>query len=266
VYVCEHEIETIRKEANVSTLAAPPPERLLFGDKRPSIILVQDIPVTTDLLAESLEFDRFAVTHVPTAEEAQRAMLEQSPDIAVIDMALSGMTGLDLIQGIRESGRDASWDAQLPVMALCRSEDDQMPIRAIERGADDAMRDPFHYPELVARLSALLTRGRGTSPSFLRAGPLEIDRLGFRARLNGRPIPLSAKEFGLLVALARDPRRVITKDELLRHVWGYRSAVRTRTVDTHASRLRRKLSEIDPTARMVTNVWGIGYRLFSLDD
>ena len=251
----------------MSTLAAPPPERTLQSHNSPSIMLVQDVPITTDLLAESLEFDRFVVSRVPTAEEAQREMHERPPELAVIDMALSGMTGLDLIQAIRESGRDAAWDAHLPVMALCRGEDDQMPIRAIERGADDAMRVPFHYPELVTRLSALLARSRGTSrSSLLRAGPLEVDRLAMRARLNGQPLALSAKEFGLLVALARDPRRVITKDELLRHVWGYRSAVRTRTVDTHASRLRRKLAEIDPGLRLVTNVWGIGYRLLSLDD
>jgi DNA-binding response OmpR family regulator len=251
----------------VSTLAAPPIERSLPGAGRPSIILVQDIPVTTDLLAESLEFDRFQVSPVPTAEEARRVMLDDPPDLALIDMALSGMTGLDLIQVIREAGRDAAWDVHLPVVALCREDDDQMPIRAIERGADDAMRVPFHYPELLARLSALLARSRGTSrTSFLRAGPLEIDRLAIRARLNGRPLTLSAKEFGLLVALARDPRRVITKDELLRQVWGYRSAVRTRTVDTHACRLRRKLAAVDPSLQLVTNVWGIGYRLLSLDD
>ena len=252
----------------MTTLTAPPPtERPLQDTESPSIILVQDIPVTTDLLAESLEFDRFQVSVAATAEEAKRAMIDDPPDLAIIDMALSGMTGLDLIQAIREAGRDAEWDVHLPVMALCREDDDQMPIRAIERGADDAMRVPLHYPELLARLSALLVRSRGASrTSSLRAGPVEIDRLAIRARLNGRPLSLSAKEFGLLVALARDPRRVITKDELLRHVWGYRSAVRTRTVDTHACRLRRKLAEVDPSLHLVTNVWGIGYRLLSLDD
>jgi DNA-binding response OmpR family regulator len=99
----------------------------------------------------------------------------------------------------------------------------------------------------------------------VRVGPIAIDRNARRASVAERPLELSAKEFGLLLALARDPGRVHTKQELLRDVWGYASHGRTRTVDSHASRLRRKLAAAGAPERYVTNVWGIGYRLLADD-
>ena len=99
----------------------------------------------------------------------------------------------------------------------------------------------------------------------VRVGALRIDRHGHVATLGGRRLDLSAKEFALLDHLARDPNRVVTKTELLRDVWGYRSAGRTRTVDSHASRLRRKLAAQGGAERWVVNIWGIGYRLLPED-
>ena len=135
-------------------------------------------------------------------------------------------------------------------------------VRAIEQGADDHLGRPFHYAELVARLRGMMRRCCGeTVLDQLRVGELLVDRRARSALVNGRPVGLSAKEFALLDALARDPRRVHTKAELLRDVWGYRSAGRTRTVDSHASRLRRKLQVCGAGERFVANVWGVGYRL-----
>lgn len=254
----------------MSTLAVRPPAPAAAHsahDDLARVLLVQDIPVATELLAESLEFDRFVVERAATGEEARRILFERPPSMLLVDLALSGMTGLDLIELVREGAHGSPWDAHLPVVALCRGSDALMPLRAIERGADDALRMPFHYPELVARVTALLRRARGAStPSMIHAGPITIDRLALTASLHGCELGLSAKEFNLLAALARDPKRVLTKDELLRRVWGYSTAVRTRTIDTHASRLRRKLAEVDPTVRMVCNVWGVGYRLLPFDE
>ncbi|WP_217913094.1 winged helix-turn-helix domain-containing protein [Miltoncostaea marina] len=121
---------------------------------------------------------------------------------------------------------------------------------------------PFHYPEVLARVAALVRRARGaTMRQELRVGALVIDRHARTATLGGRALELSGKEFALLEALAREPNRVMTKAELLRDVWGYRAAARTRTVDSHASRLRRKLADGAGGGRWVVNVWGIGYRL-----
>ena len=125
---------------------------------------------------------------------------------------------------------------------------------------------PLSYPELLARLHARLRRAGGQAAgAALCVGALRVDPRSRQATVEGRPVDLSTKEFALLVALARDPERVVAKRELLRDVWGYAGAARTRTVDSHASRLRRKLLEAGAPERYVTNVWGVGYRLLPRD-
>ncbi|MGN6170662.1 MAG: response regulator transcription factor, partial [Solirubrobacteraceae bacterium] len=125
---------------------------------------------------------------------------------------------------------------------------------------NDAKGKPFSYPELQARVAALLRRGeRRTGPGRMRIGSLELDPLARQVWLHGEEVKLSKKEYALLRALAGDPTRVFTREELLRGVWGYRSMGITRTLDSHASRLRRKLSVAGD--RFVVNVWGVGYRL-----
>ena len=122
------------------------------------------------------------------------------------------------------------------------------------------MGKPFHYPELVARIGAVLERARGRRrQGTMQIGGLRIDPSSRDVLLAGRKIELSAKEFQLLCALASEPTRVFTKEELLRDVWGYQLMGSTRTLDSHASRLRRKLG--DSGRRWIVNVWGVGYRL-----
>jgi DNA-binding response OmpR family regulator len=119
---------------------------------------------------------------------------------------------------------------------------------------------PFHYPELAARIGAVLRRSRGRrDQGVLQVGELRIDPVAREVTLDGRDIELSAKEFALLRKLAEEPTRVFTKEELLRDVWGFKLMGSTRTLDSHASRLRRKLT--DSGRRWIVNVWGIGYRL-----
>ena len=184
------------------------------------------------------------------------------PDAAVVDVGLPGMSGLELVSRIREGGVAAEWDAGMPILLISADAGPFSVVRGIDRGADDFVAKPFHYPEILARLGALIRRSRGaTVREEIRVGPLTIDRHSRRASIGGRALDLSAKEFALLAALAKDPTRVLTKGELLRDVWGYRAAARTRTVDSHASRLRRKLASQGGGERWVVNVWGIGYRL-----
>jgi DNA-binding response OmpR family regulator len=133
-------------------------------------------------------------------------------------------------------------------------------IRGLTRGADDYVCKPFSYPELVARLRCVLRRSSGRRlRGLVRVGDLTIDPATRSVRLSGEAVELSAKEFGLLYALASDPERVHPKSELLRDVWGYLAAGTTRTVDTHACRLRRKLA--GGGRQWIVNVRGIGYRL-----
>jgi DNA-binding response OmpR family regulator len=132
--------------------------------------------------------------------------------------------------------------------------------RALERGADDFLSRPFLYDELLARIRAVLRRTAPVVPDLVHVGSLEIDRPTRRVSVGGRRIDLPAKEYELLLKLASEPKRVFTKEELLREVWGFRSIGKTRTLDSHASRLRRKLAR-GGGEPFVVNVWGVGYRL-----
>ena len=231
-----------------------------------SVLVVDDEPGIRAFLQQSLTVDRYSVTTAETGEEAIERLAHELSDIALVDVVLPGMSGLDLVEVIREGGPDAPWDAAMPVVLLSGLADPHSPVRGLERGADDYLAKPFHYPELLARMGGLLRRTRGpVARGTLRVGPLLIDRQGRRARLYDQALELSMKEFDLLVALATSPFRVVTKQELLRDVWGYVGSARTRTVDSHASRLRCKLTNLGRGQSFVTNIWGVGYRLLSDD-
>jgi len=149
----------------------------------------------------------------------------------------------------------------VPVIVLGDPDSDAVDcVRALESGCDDFVPRPFAYEELLARIRAVLRRAAPPEREVLRAGAIEVDRATRRVRVAGRPVALAGKEFELLAKLIGDPERVFTKEELLRDVWGFRSLGRTRTLDSHASRLRRKLTA-HGDGPFVTNVWGVGYRL-----
>ncbi len=144
-----------------------------------------------------------------------------------------------------------------PVIVLGDA-DPALRVRALER-CDDYLSRPFVYEELVARIHAVLRR-RPPRRELIELGELAIDRAARRVLARGREVTLAAKEFALLVKLASDPERVFTREQLLRDVWGYRTVVATRTLESHASRVRCKLAEAGLPGYVV-NVWGVGYKL-----
>ena len=149
----------------------------------------------------------------------------------------------------------------VPVIVIGEPDSDSVDrVRALERGCDDFVQRPFAYEELLARIRAVLRRTAPPEHAVLRAGPIEADRTTRRVTVGGRRAALAGKEYELLLKLMTDPERVFTKEELLRDVWGFRSLGRTRTLDSHASRLRRKL-QTAAEGPFVLNVWGVGYRL-----
>jgi DNA-binding response OmpR family regulator len=155
------------------------------------------------------------------------------------------------------------WIEHAPVIVLGREEGGSVDcIHALRRGCDDYVARPFEYQELVERIRAVLRRALPRETEVVEAPPVRIDTRTRDARVAGRRLQLAQKEYELLLRLAREPDRVFTKAELLRDVWGYRVVGRTRTLDSHASRLRRKLREAGATVELVDNVWGVGYRLF----
>ncbi|HEY6067923.1 MAG TPA: response regulator transcription factor [Gaiellaceae bacterium] len=149
----------------------------------------------------------------------------------------------------------------VPVIVLGEPESDLVDrVRALERGCDDFLARPFAYEELLARIRAVLRRASPAGHETRRAGPIVADLASRCVKLDGLPVVLAGKEYELLLKLMTDPARVFTKEQLLREVWGFRSLGRTRTLDSHASRLRRKLAAVGP-GTFVVNVWGVGYRL-----
>jgi DNA-binding response OmpR family regulator len=149
----------------------------------------------------------------------------------------------------------------VPVIVLGQPESDTVDrVRALERGCDDFLVRPFAYEELLARIRAVLRRTAPPPHEVRRAGPITADLATRRVTVGESAVSLAGKEYELLLKLLTDPTRVFTKDQLLREVWGFRSLGRTRTLDSHASRLRRKLAAAGAGPVMI-NVWGVGYRL-----
>lgn len=157
------------------------------------------------------------------------------------------------------------WRDHVPVIVLGRPEADAVDrVHAFRRGCDDYVGSPFDYAELVERIRAVVRRARPAPATVVSAETLFVDRATREVRVRAARISLSQKEYELLLKLAEEPRRVFTKAELLRDVWHYQASARTRTLDAHASRLRRKLRDADPGTPFVENVWGVGYRLLGV--
>jgi DNA-binding response OmpR family regulator len=225
-----------------------------------TVLVCEDDDPTRELLCDHLTADRYRALPAPSASDALRLCGYNQPDLMLLDLGLPDAGGIDVLRQIRAAdGAADRFDPELPVIVLSGRTSEADRLRGFEAGADDYLGKPFHYPELLARVSAVLRRRVGRRAGPIRVGELVIDPVTRRVRVGERQVELANKEFVLLRTLASEPHRVFTKDELLRDVWGFKSMGRTRTLDSHASRLRRKL---DPDGvRYVFNCWGVGYRL-----
>jgi DNA-binding response OmpR family regulator len=225
-----------------------------------TVVVCEDDEATLELLCDHLTADRFSALPAPSASDALRLCRYKQPDLLLLDLVLPDAAGLDVLREIREADGVASrFDPRLPVIVVTGRGADHDRVRGLEAGADDYLVKPFHYPELRARIAAVLRRAREQREGPCRVGEIVIDPARRKVWVAGEEVELSNKEFSLLRMLATDPHRVFSKAELLEEVWGYRTPARTRTLDSHASRLRRKL---DPeNGRFVVNCWGVGYRL-----
>ena len=225
------------------------------------MLVVEDDERTQAFLCDQLAADGYRVAAAAGVGEGLRAIEVRRPDAVVLDLVLADGHGLELLDRVRAAdGVGSRIDPDTPVIVLTGRSGEADRVRGLLRGADDYVCKPFSYAELLARLRSVLRRASGRQlRGLVRVGDLTVDPGTRSVRLAGRGVRVSAKEFALLQALATDPDRVHPKAELLRNVWGYRTPGATRTVDTHACRLRRKLS-VDGR-RYVVNVRGVGYRL-----
>lgn len=234
-----------------------------------TILIVGADRAARAFLGDNLTADEYEILEAGALASARELLTHSPVDLLVLDRELPDGDGLELLRLIRESGQlVAQIDCDLPVIVLA---DDVSPlerIRGFERGCDDYLnRGELSYTELRARIAALLRRRRQPAVvARVRVGTLEIDALARQAWVGGVAVPLASKEFSLLLTLAREPGRVFKRAELMASVWGWSdggaTAQRTRTLDSHASRLRRKLSA--QGAAYVLNVWGVGYKLIDV--
>ena len=217
-------------------------------------MVVEDEKEIRDLVRYNLERAGFRVATAADGEQALEEIFASRPDALVLDLMLPGRNGLEVLRELR--GEAAT--RELPVLLLTARGAEMDKLLGFDHGADDYLTKPFSPRELVARLQALLRRSRpAPAETVLESGGLRIDEAAREAAFEGRALTLTAREFDLLRFFARNPGRVLAREELLRKVWGYDYLGETRTVDVHVRRLRQKLGAEPPP---IETVLGAGYK------
>ncbi len=221
-----------------------------------SILIVDDEPKILRLVADYLEAAGFAVVTARSGDEAVMRARTEAPDLVVLDLGLPGMDGLDVTRAIRRSG-------DLPIIMLTARDDETDRIIGLELGADDYVTKPFSPRELVARVRAVLRRHGGSADEqlLLRAGDLVLDVPRMRVTRGSDQVELTATEFALLAAMARQPGRVFTRSQLLDAIHGVAFEAYERAIDAHVKNIRRKLEPQPRSPRHLLTVHGVGYRL-----
>ena len=224
------------------------------------ILLVEDDRTTRTFLAGQLAADGYEILIAHGRRHALQLLAAHQPQLVLADVNGETLGLLDAVRG--GDGLAGAIDPDTPMIVLSGRADELERVRVFDRGGDDVVTKPFSYPELRGRIRVLLRRVYERSPAEVsRVGSLTISRSAREVRVGGRRVDLAPKEYELLVTLADEPTRVFTREELLRSIWGYETFGRTRTLDSHATRLRQKLAAAEPARRLVINVWSIGYRL-----
>lgn len=224
-----------------------------------SILVVEDNPLLAAGIRSNLEYEGYDVTVASTGRDALRLAQNGDFSLILLDLMLPDIDGFRVLRESREHG------VETPVLILTALGEEADKVRGFRFGADDYVTKPFGLMELMARVAALLRRNRGVplraSSSVVRFGTVEMDCAARVVVRDGEVVPLRPKEYDLLLALVRREERVVSRESLLREVWGYGDDVQSRTVDTHMAELRRKL-EVDPTTpRHLLTVRKAGYRL-----
>jgi two-component system response regulator MtrA len=220
---------------------------------RGRVLVVDDDNALAEMLGIVLRGEGFEPFFCADGGEALEAFRASRPDLVLLDLMLPGKDGIEVCRQIRgESG--------VPIVMLTAKTDTVDIVLGLESGADDYVVKPFKPKELVARVRARLRRSDEPAPELLEIGNVTIDVAGHSVRRDGEPVSLTPLEFDLLVALARKPWQVFTREVLLEQVWGYRHAADTRLVNVHVQRLRSKIEKDPERPEVVVTVRGVGYK------
>ena len=217
------------------------------------IMVVDDDQDLAEMLGIVLNGAGFEVDLVNAGDQVMTIFNSHEPDLVLLDVMLPGLSGIEVCKIIREK-------SMVPIVMLTAKGDSYDVVKGLEAGADDYVVKPFNPSELVARIKVRLRRSNTESSTTLHIGDIVIDQVAHTIIRRGKTIPLTRLEFDLLVALAKEPGRVFTRDALLSEVWGYQQAADTRLVNVHVQRLRAKVEEDADNPTVVLTVRGVGYK------
>lgn len=222
-----------------------------------NILLVEDEQKIADFVCEGLQAKNFNVIHCADGHQGYAAASENVFDVILLDIMLPGRDGLDILRALRQAGIDT------PVILLTARNELGDRVHGLELGADDYLAKPFFVEELNARIQALLRRYSSTPRHLLEVGALQLDCINRTINYQGHAVELTSREFMLLEYLMRSPNQVLTRGQLLEHVWGYDFDTCTNVVDVCIKRIRRKIASLPEAGEIaaIESVRGTGYRL-----
>jgi two-component system OmpR family response regulator len=221
------------------------------------VLLVEDQTKLARAVRRGLQQEGYAVDVAATGDDGLHLAIEVDYDAVVLDVMLPGLDGFEVCRRMRVQGRWA------PVLMLTARDGVADRVTGLDVGADDYLVKPFAFRELLARLRALLRRGAGERPAVLTVGGLQLDPAAHTVSRDGRPVELSAREFALLEFFMRHPGEVVTRTQVLEHVWDFNYEGLSNVVDVYVGYLRRKLEQ--PSGRpLLRTVRGVGYALESM--
>jgi DNA-binding response OmpR family regulator len=229
----------------------------------PHILIIDDEPNVGDVLSLYLRRENYRVSIARDGQSALQMLAEAPPDLIVLDLMLPKIDGLSLVRQLRGDDGHAGLLPEVPIVILTAKGEESDRVIGFELGADDYVVKPFSPREIVGRVKAVLRRSKGVSIAPDRPitfGELRIDPKSRHVEVDARECTLTAKEFDLIYFMARHPRQVFTRDQLLENVWGFSEYVDPSTVTVHIRRLREKIEPDPGQPRWVQTVWGVGYK------